>query len=161
MNGLHALPASVIEQLLLHLGPQDLVHMESVCRAWRRLPSNAAWWRLCMRELWLVDSRPTQMSKNDRKKRWKLEYSQLPCASKKPVFVSKKVLQGGERREKEEGSSPKKSGGWVELEPPSKEDMRVYYKSIRSKPKRKRDKGASRTHSAFESWADTEECPYC
>lgn len=156
------MPEDILRNIFIYLKATDLCNLDLVCRDWRHLGApavrNEMWWRLTMKEQWHDGSVPQIMSRQERKKDWRLEYMQITASvraaraqwyqrrrqkPKKPEF---------DEAEEAEGSTSTPSNNRNEY----KDEMRSYYKSIRSKPKNKRAKGKARTHSAL--W---DECVPC
>jgi len=106
---------------------------------------NRLWWNLAMNELWHVNSRPKQMSKIDKKKRWKTEYAHL-APSYKMSLIEAQNRAKKEKKKIEIATVKERQWGRPEM---TKEELRQFYKSIRSKPRNKRIKGGERTHSVF------------
>jgi len=131
------LPPELVFLILSRLNPYDLCALEGVCRLWRQFATskstNFLWYQFCMKSWWESAQRPSAwVSKKDRLKDWKAEYVRLCPAEDFPLRKPK--------------ISSREKCDQFEVIVPTKDEMRAHYKSIRSKPKGKRNKGAQRAH---------------
>eukprot|EP01119_Soliformovum_irregulare_P011088 TRINITY_DN2754_c0_g1_i1.p1 TRINITY_DN2754_c0_g1~~TRINITY_DN2754_c0_g1_i1.p1 ORF type:complete len:202 (-),score=28.80 TRINITY_DN2754_c0_g1_i1:320-925(-) len=130
----------------------DLLAIVRLSRTWKQFcehsfDCNRLWWKICMNH-WYQDGGFPKISNADlKKKNWRQAFLRL--TPRTPELVGRPRIAGPKVNHTEEWEQ--------EAAEPSKDEMRTYYKSIRSKPKGKRcdKRGGSTNH-----WSITanEEC---
>eukprot|EP01110_Echinostelium_bisporum_P004942 TRINITY_DN2220_c1_g1_i1.p1 TRINITY_DN2220_c1_g1~~TRINITY_DN2220_c1_g1_i1.p1 ORF type:complete len:162 (+),score=23.06 TRINITY_DN2220_c1_g1_i1:140-625(+) len=137
----------LIVRIFSFLGPRDIVRMSKTSQQMKKIsaskPMDVIWWKHCMRKWYTPDQIPKVMPK--KKADWKHMYFTVGSTEEElatagpPVNNSisrKKLLE----QQKEEEERQKAN----EVKEPTKEEMRMYYKSVRSKPKDKRPQHTTR-----------------
>ncbi|KAL1918692.1 uncharacterized protein VTP21DRAFT_2714 [Calcarisporiella thermophila] len=143
---LSKLPLELSLRILVYLPPQTLCLASAVSRQWRRivdLELNFFWWNLCMERFWEPTSRPASMTRADKKRGWRQVWVEVWAqestknTKKKPVSrISKFAPPSAETA----GNHNHKHLRWSKWDNRlmTKDELRQYYKSVRSKPKGKK-----------------------
>jgi len=140
---------ATLVHILSFLSPKDMVKVAKICKKLREVeasrPVNQIWWGLCMRK-WYVQEEAVKQKKpaGIHKTNWKRMYFSIGGDQDTYAPIPKKEDQ------KKNTKQPviTKEDKWAEEEAPAtKEEMRMAYKQIRSKPKNKRP---THTQRAFD-----------
>eukprot|EP01124_Arcella_intermedia_P032369 TRINITY_DN7535_c1_g1_i1.p1 TRINITY_DN7535_c1_g1~~TRINITY_DN7535_c1_g1_i1.p1 ORF type:complete len:162 (+),score=44.55 TRINITY_DN7535_c1_g1_i1:44-529(+) len=118
------LPIEILVYVFESLSPDDLLTCCRVCWEWAHIGSdNAIWWKLSMRIWYEERNRPTKMQKQASKLNWKSNFLSLTSPTPKTLAQKPK-------------SAPKQVKEWKEP-PPTKNEMRQWYKSDKRNLKHK------------------------
>jgi hypothetical protein len=102
------LPQEAITLIFQYLDGFSLASSERVCKHWNtKLISenflNELWWRLCIRIQWQDGSKlPSTMSRAERKKKWKGEFSKLYVDEAEKIMSNDKQKRESKAKYKEE-----------------------------------------------------------
>mmetsp|Transcript_2821 Transcript_2821/g.3747 ORF Transcript_2821/g.3747 Transcript_2821/m.3747 type:complete len:179 (+) Transcript_2821:42-578(+) len=153
-------PLEILLHIIGYLKPFEILVLYQLNWTWNRTITkcpqiNLYWWKLCMED-WYEDSeenKPKTCSAKDKKREWKNVYMRL---GKKEDWLkpsrdlkTKKNRDQSKRLEKQSIVPLNEKGALEEDESQFsepgyyKKQMRVFYKSVRSKPKGKVGKGGS------------------
>ena len=133
------LPAPLQIKILSSLQPDELLRLRRVSKGWKlMLEKNELWWNHAMKLLWTPSEIPLKPSMRDLRKQPGKYMIQYLEAVDRNLYAAQLVKAA--EREKRQAIREERSREleWANQQESSKDEMRAYYKTVRSNPKGKK-----------------------